>query len=94
MISFVVATLAPIINCAQLLPQLYKTYTTKCVKNISLYSLLLILATNSLWLLHGYFINDRSLIISGMIAMSINITLVLLYCMYSKSEMDKSNKTV
>ena len=85
MIPFIVATLAPTVNCVQLFPQLYKTYITRSVKDLSLYSLLLILMTNILWLLHGYFINDNSLIISGMISMIINITLLSLYFFYRKT---------
>ena len=82
MIPFIVATLAPIVNCIQLFPQLYKTYITKSVKDLSLYSLLLILTANILWLLHGYFINDLSLIVAGTISMIINITLLTLYFIF------------
>ena len=85
MLPFIVATLAPIINCLQLIPQLYKTYKTKRVHDLSLYSLLLILTVNILWLLHGYFINDISLIVAGMISMIINIALLTLYFIYCKS---------
>lgn len=37
MIPVIVATLAPIVNCIQLFPQLYKTYITKSVEDLSLY---------------------------------------------------------
>jgi MtN3 and saliva related transmembrane protein len=86
MIPFLVATLAPITNCIQLFPQLYKTYKTKSVKDLSFYSLLLILTTNFLWLAHGYFISDLSLIIAGMISMIVNITLLRLYFLYKRSK--------
>ena len=85
MLPFIVATLAPIINCLQLIPQLYKTYKTKRVHDLSLYSLLLILTVNILWLLHGYFIDDISLIVAGVISMIINIALLTLYFFYCKS---------
>ena len=85
MIPFIVATLAPIVNSIQLFPQLYKTYITKSVKDLSLYSLSLILITNFLWLLHGYFINDISLIIAGLVSMIINIALLTLYFIYRKN---------
>ena len=55
MFPFIVATIAPIVNCIQWVPQLYKTYATKSVKDLSMHSLMLILATNLLWLTHGYF---------------------------------------
>jgi MtN3 and saliva related transmembrane protein len=84
MLPFIVATLAPIVNCIQLFPQLYKTYTSKKVNDLSLYSLLLILTTNILWLLHGYFIFDMSLIVAGVISTVINITLLTLYWNYRK----------
>ena len=85
MIPMIVATLVPIVNCIQLFPQLYKTYKTKSVKDLSFYSLLLILTTNFLWLAHGYFISDLSLIIAGMISMIVNITLLRLYFLYKRS---------
>lgn len=84
MLPLIVATLAPIINCIQPFPQLYKTYITKSVKDLSVWSLLLILATNLLWLLHGYFIFDIPLIVTGVINMIINITLLTLYFLYRK----------
>ena len=84
MISLIVATLAPIINSIQLFPQLYKTYITKSVKDLSLYSLLLILMTNMFWLLHGYFIIDISLIVAGLVSIIITVGLLILYFLYKK----------
>lgn len=84
MISLIVATLAPIVNSIQLFPQLYKTYITKSVKDLSLYSLLLISSTNILWLLHGYFIGDISLIVAGLVSMIINVSLLTLYFLYKR----------
>ena len=84
MIRLIIATLAPIVNCIQLFPQLYNTYKTKSVKDLSFYSLLLILTTNILWLLHGYFIIDISLIVAGIVSMIINIALLTLYLLYRK----------
>ena len=78
-----VSLLAPIVNCIQLLPQLIKTSITGRVKDLSFGSLLLILFTNLLWLLHGYFISDISLILAGWISISINTMLFLLYLKYS-----------
>ena len=88
MIPVIVAILAPIINTIQLFPQLYKTYITKSVKDLSLYSLSLILITNLLWLLHGYFINDDSLIVSGIVSLLINIALLTLCVLYGARKRD------
>jgi uncharacterized protein with PQ loop repeat len=90
MLPFVVATLAPIFNSIQLFPQLYKTYTTKSVKDLSFYSLALILTTNLLWLLHGYFIIDFSLIIAGTVSMIINLALLTLFFLYKNKRFKNS----
>lgn len=84
-LQLTVATLAPVVNSIQLFPQLYKTFITKSVKDLSLYSLLLILLTNILWLLHGYFIYDISLIVAGLVSMSVNLSLLILYFFYRKT---------
>ena len=83
MIPFIIAILAPIANSIQLFPQLYKTYITKSVKDLSLYTLLLILLNNLLWLFHGLFIYDYSLIISGIVSLIINLILFAFYIYYS-----------
>jgi len=80
--NLAIATLAPIVNCIQLFPQLYKTYKTKHVKDLSFASLCLILTTNLLWLLHGYFIMDISLIVAGVISLLVNGSLMGLYLLY------------
>ena len=85
MIPVIIATLAPIVNSIQLFPQLYKTYITKSVKDLSLYSLSLILLTNLLWLLHGFFIIDISLIVAGTVSMIINVALLILFFLYRKN---------
>ena len=84
MLPFIVAILAPLVNSIQLFPQLYKTYKTKSVKGLSFYFLILFLISNFLWLLHGYFIFDNSLIIAGIVSIIINIVLLKLYFLYKK----------
>ena len=85
MIPFVVAILAPVVNSIQMFPQLWKTYTTRNVKDLSFFSLLLILMTNLLWMLHGYFIMDISLIAAGIVSMTINVSLLTLFFLYRKN---------
>ena len=82
MFPIIVATLAPIMNCIQLFPQLYKTYQTKSVNDLSVYSLYLILFTSLIWLIHGYFIYDMSLLIAGLINVAVNVLLLVLFYIY------------
>lgn len=77
-LPLIAATLAPILNCIQLIPQLYKTYTTRSSMDISLRSLVLILANSFFWALHGYFILDQSLFIASSIAFAVNGCLIFL----------------
>ena len=82
MLPLIIARLAPVFNCIQLIPQLHKTYISKSVEDLSLYSLIIILITNFLWLSHGYFISDNSLIIAGIISLIINLLLLTLFFIY------------
>ena len=61
-----------------------KPTKTKNVKDVSIHSLFLFLLTNLLWLLHGYFISDYSLIVGSTIGMIISILSLLLHVKYSK----------
>ena len=83
-IPTLVATMAPIMNSIQLFPQLYKTYTTKRVHDLSFYTLVLVLVTNSLWIAHGYFIVDNALIVAGFINLFANILLMWFYMIYRR----------
>ena len=89
MLSIIVAILAPLISSIQLIPQLYKTYTTKSVKDLSFYFLILLLISNFLWILHGYFIFDISLIISGIFSIIVIAALLTLYFLYKKKQYSK-----
>ena len=82
MLTTLVAVAAPLVNCIQLIPQLYKTYVTRSVTDLSLYSLLLILITNLLWFSHGLLIRDGSLIASGSVSLLVNGALLALYFLY------------
>ena len=83
MIPSIVATLAPLFSCIQLLPQVYKTYITKSAEDLSYYSLICLVVTTLLWTLHGYFIKDAALFIAGIISLFINFSLFWLYIKYS-----------
>jgi MtN3 and saliva related transmembrane protein len=76
------AVFAPLFTCVQLIPQLYKTYATRSVKDLSLETLFIITIGNLLWLLHGYYIRDTSLVFAGLVATVVNLSLLRLYMLY------------
>ena len=80
--QMMVATLAPILSISMVLPQFYKTYQTKHVKDLSLYMILLLFFANILWLLHGYFIADISLMVTGFIQSFLVAILLLMHYFY------------
>lgn len=84
MVTRTLGILATLVSCVQMVPQLYKTYTTREVEDVSLYSLVLICIANILWALHGYAIADSPLVIAGALTAVINGTLLFLYFKYSK----------
>ena len=80
----IIAVLAPSLNAVQILPQLIKTWNTKSVSNLSFYTILVMIVTNILWLLHGINIEDNALTISGGFALIINTILAGLFILYQK----------
>lgn len=79
----IISILAPAFDVLHRVPQLYKTYNTKKVRHFSFSSLALLFITSTLWLIHGYHIYDISLMISGSVAVIMDIILVLMYLMHS-----------
>ena len=61
---------------------MYRSHATKNVKDLSIYSLILIICADTLWLLHGHFIVDYSLIIGGLINIIIVFGLLIMYFLY------------
>lgn len=82
MLPVLIAYLAPIISVVQQIPQLHKIYMTQKVRDLSFGSLLLFLFSSIIWLSHGYFIKDLTLIIGGVLGVSINLLVIGLYLLY------------
>jgi uncharacterized protein with PQ loop repeat len=82
-IAVLVSVLAPLINCIQHLPQLHRIVKTKRVKDVSRVYLFCLLLAEILWLLHGSFVHDWSLIISCSIGIMVLLVIVVLHHVYS-----------
>ena len=83
-LPFVVSILAPVLTFSQLIPQLYKTYQTKRVKDLSVHTIFIIFLSNILWLIHGVYIHDITLIFSGIISSIIGFLMLILYFIHNK----------
>jgi len=83
MLITLIAIIAPLLNSLQQIPQLYKTYSTKQVRDLSFESLLFMFISSVVWVLHGIIIWDPSLLISASISTCINLILLILFIRYS-----------
>jgi uncharacterized protein with PQ loop repeat len=79
MIRIAVAYLAVIMNSLYQIPQVFKIIKTKSVNDLSLIALALLMVNNILWFMHGYFINDNTLLISSLLNISLNVIIMWLF---------------
>ena len=76
----IVAIAAPFLTCIQLVPQVYKTYTTRNVSGLSVYTFMLAWTTSLLWWIHGYYTLDLSLMVATTVSLIMNSSmLIMLY---------------
>jgi uncharacterized protein with PQ loop repeat len=83
-LPIVVSILAPILTFSQLIPQLYKTYQTKRVKDLSIHTIFIIFLSNVVWFIHGLYIQDITLIFSGVVSSIISFLMLVLYFIHNK----------
>ena len=79
-----IAFLAIIFSCIQLLPQVYHSFRTEQVGDLSGWTIALLLFTNLLWFIHGYHVNDFALVVSGII--NIFLCSLLLFALWKYSD--------
>jgi len=81
-IKILVSIFAPVLSSVQIFPQLLHTFKTKRVRDLSMHTLILVLFSELVWLLHGIFINDLTLIASGVFSMSLSSLLFGMFLFY------------
>ncbi len=79
-IELSVAIAAPIVNSVQTLPQLLEIWDMPphqySLVPLSWQTMSLLILTNLLWIVHGWFRKDWALILSGLFQICINITIL------------------
>lgn len=83
-LPIIVSILAPILTFFQLIPQLYKTYQIKRVKDLSIHTIFIIFLSNIVWFIHGLYIQDITLIFSGIVSSIISFLMLVLYFIHNK----------
>jgi uncharacterized protein with PQ loop repeat len=77
-----VSVLAPLLSSVIYVHQLLKTIKRKSLKDLSFYSLSILLLAEILWLIHGWFIDDFALVVSGLVQVFCVSCLVGMYWLY------------
>jgi len=83
MLPVAVSILAPIITAIELVPQLYKTLKHKRVRDLSFPTMVLMLLSGIIWMTHGYFIEDLTLIVSSFVVTIMNSVMICIYLLFS-----------
>jgi len=81
-ISRVIAGLAVVLSTIQVIPQIYKVYVRKQVRDLSLATIGLGLFSAFVWAAHGYLISDFTLIMSSTTVGFLQTILMTMYFMY------------
>ncbi|KKW08144.1 MAG: hypothetical protein UY44_C0017G0002 [Candidatus Kaiserbacteria bacterium GW2011_GWA2_49_19] len=84
MLTAIFGTLATATGTCLMLPQLYKTFKTKSVKDVS-WGMLVVYFLNSIfWLIYGLLINATPIVFTNIIALVVSIAQIILQVRYSK----------
>lgn len=75
---------AAVVGTSLMLPQVYKSYKTKSVSDLSWLMLVLYFLNCVLWLTYGILINALHVILTNAIALIISVVQILLKKRYSK----------
>ena len=85
MIETVIGIAAGTLTSISMLPQLIKVFKEQNVEDISLATLLVLIAGVALWVVYGVMKNEPPIIISNSFAVGINCILLGLYIRYRKN---------
>jgi MtN3 and saliva related transmembrane protein len=78
----IIGLLAAVFTTSAYVPQVYKTWKTKSVENISLTMYIVMAIGISLWLLYGIFLNSLSLILANSITVVLTIIIIVFKVRY------------
>ena len=59
------------------LPQVFKVWTTKSTKDISIWMFLAFITGVFLWMIYGFLINDTSIIITNILTFTLALTILI-----------------
>ncbi|MRR53252.1 MAG: hypothetical protein EG822_01900 [Deltaproteobacteria bacterium] len=75
--------LAGILTSCAVLPQIYRAFRTRQVRDISVWQPVLLVVGMGLWLLYGILIDDLPLIAANIFSISCNLILIFMKLFYA-----------
>ncbi len=82
-LDILIGIIAATLTTSSFVPQLIKAYRSKRLDDISPYLMLLFSTGALLWLLYGMYRNDHVIIISNILALILNLTLLYMRVRYA-----------
>ena len=77
---------AAILTTAAFLPQLIKTLKTKKADDVSLLTLIMFISGVISWIIYGYRISSRPILIANLITFILNLSILISKVYYSKTK--------
>lgn len=78
----VVFLLAPTLTSIQLAPQVYKTFRTRNVSGLSVYTFLLAWFASVVWGLHGYYTQDIPVMVSSVMTLAMDSSILCMLYLF------------
>ncbi|WP_366836828.1 SemiSWEET transporter [Lutibacter sp.] len=78
----IIGLIAAVLTTSAYVPQVYKTWKTKSVENISLTMYIVMAIGISLWLLYGIYLNSLSLILANSITVILTLIIIIFKVRY------------
>ena len=78
--------LAGILTSCAVLPQIYRAFCTRQVRDISVWQPVLLVVGMGLWLLYGILIDDLPLIAANIFSISCNLILIFMKLFYDDAK--------
>ncbi len=77
--------IATLTSTISLLPQLYQTYKSKKVEDLSIYMLINFIICSICWMIYGFLTNAMSVLVTNVIMTICSIVLLIFKIRYSKN---------
>jgi uncharacterized protein with PQ loop repeat len=83
MLPILVSKLAPLLTVIEIVPQMHKVVKNKRVRDLSFWTIFLMFFSGIVWALHGYFIQDITLLLSSFAVIILNALMMFIYLIYA-----------